>query len=91
MMRYPIELRDRIFVKGYGLLVFAKYIDKNISKYSSGILGVHQKLLDDAKQSTKGAVKFASKRKIKKTAESTDDPIGNKIAYKTTKNSPENN
>ena len=41
MMRYPIELRDRIFVKGYGLLAFAKNIDKNISKYSSGILGVH--------------------------------------------------
>ena len=70
MMRYPIELRDRIFVKGYGLLAFTKNIDKNISKYSSGILGVHQKLLDDAKQSTKGALKFASKMKKKNNSKS---------------------
>ena len=34
-MRYWIEPRDRIFVKGYGFLSFAKNIGKNLSsKYS---------------------------------------------------------
>ena len=32
MTRYSAELRDQIFVKGYGLLSFAKNIDKNIGK-----------------------------------------------------------
>ena len=31
-MRYSIEPRDRIYVKGYGFLSFAKNIGKNISK-----------------------------------------------------------
>ena len=42
-MRYSIELRDWICVKGYGFLSFAKAMGKNLSnKYS-------QKLLDTAK------------------------------------------
>ena len=46
-MRYSIEPRDKIHVKGYGFLSFAKDIGKNSSgKYS-------QKLLDSAKESTK--------------------------------------
>ena len=45
-MRYSIEPRDRIYVKGYGFLSFAKNIGKNFSnKYS-------QKLLDTAKLTT---------------------------------------
>ena len=45
-MRYSIEPRDRIYVKGYGFLSFAKNIGKNLSnKYS-------QKLFDTAKKST---------------------------------------
>ena len=47
-MRYSIEPKDRIYVKGYGFL------------------------------------KTASKRAIQKTAEATDDLIGNKIANKIT-------
>ena len=31
-MRYSAERRDRIFVKGYGFLSFAKNIGKNIGK-----------------------------------------------------------
>ena len=43
-MRYWIEPRDRIFVKGYGFLSFAKNIGKNLSsKYS-------QKKFDTAKK-----------------------------------------
>ena len=30
-MRYSIEPRDRIYVKGYGLLSFANNIGKNLS------------------------------------------------------------
>ena len=69
-MRYWIELRDRIYVKGYGSLSFAKNMGKILSnKYS-------QKLLDSAKQSTIDAIKTASKIAIQKTAEATGDLIG---------------
>ena len=76
-MRYSIEPRDRIYVKGYGFLSFAKNIGKNLSnKYG-------QKLLDSAKKSTTDAIKTASKRAIQIIAEATD-LIGNKIADKKT-------
>ena len=75
-MKYSIEPRDRIYVKGYGFLSFAKNMGKNLSnKYG-------QKLLDSAKKSTTDAIKTASKRAIQKTAEATGDLIGNKIADK---------
>ena len=84
-MRYSIEPRDRIYVKGYGFLSFAKNIGKSVSnKYG-------QKLLDSAKRSTTHAIKTASKRAIKKTAEATGDLIGNKIADKCLKKKPNNN
>ena len=57
-MRYSIKLRNRIYVKGYGFLSFAKNMAKNLSnKYG-------QKILDSAKKSTTNAVKAASKRAI---------------------------
>ena len=43
-----------------------------------------QKLLDSAKKSTADAMKTTSKRAIQKTAETTRDLIGNKIADKIT-------
>ena len=68
-MRYSIEPRDKIYVKRYGILSFAKNIGKNLSnKYG-------QKLLDSAKK---------SKRAIQKMAEATGDLIGNKIVDKIT-------
>ena len=77
-MRYSIEQRDRIYVKGYEFLSFAKNIDKNLSnKYG-------QKLIDSAKKYTTDAIKKTSKRAIQKTAEATGDLIGNKIADKIT-------
>ena len=64
-MRYSIEPRDRIDVKGYGFLYFAKNMGKNLSnKYG-------QKLLDSTKKSTTDAIITASKRAIQKTAEAT--------------------
>ena len=59
-MRYSVELRDRIYVKGYGFLSFAE----NISKILTNKYG--QKLLDSAKTSATNAVKTASKRAIQK-------------------------
>ena len=61
-----------------GFLSFAKNMGKSLSnKYG-------QKLLDSTKKSTTDAIKTASKRAIQKTAEATDDLIGNKIADKIT-------
>ena len=75
-MRYSIEPRDRIYVKGNGFLSFTKKMGKNLSnKYS-------QKFLDTAKKSTTNAIKAASKRAIQKTVETTGDLIDNKIADK---------
>ena len=77
-MRYSIEPKDRIYVKGYGFLSFPKNMGKHLSsKYG-------QKLLDSAKKSTTDVIKTASKRAIQKTAEATGDLIGNKIADKIT-------
>ena len=77
-MRYSIGPRDRIYVKGYGFLSFAKNMSKSLSnKYG-------QNLLDSPKTSTTDAIKTASKRAIQRTAEATGDFIGNKIADKRT-------
>ena len=77
-MRYSIEPRDRICVKGYGFLSFAKNMGKRLSN------NYGQKLLDSARKSTEDAIKTASKRAIQKAAEVTGDLIGNKIADKIT-------
>ena len=77
-MKYSIEPRHRVYVKGYGFLSFAKNMGKNLTnKYG-------QKLLDSAKKSTTDAIKTASKKAIQKTVEATGDLIGNKIADKRT-------
>ena len=59
-MRYSAEPKDRLYVKGYGFLSFAKNVGKNVSnKYS-------QKLLDSAKKYATDAIKTASKRETRK-------------------------
>ena len=59
MTCYLVQPRDRIFVKGYGFLPFARNIRKNIGKNVSGKYS--QKLLDHAKQAVTGALKIVSK------------------------------
>ena len=77
-MRYSIVPRDRIYVKGYGFLSFAKNIGKNLSnKYG-------QKLLESAKKSTTDSIKATSERAIQNTAEATGDLTGTKISYEIT-------
>ena len=83
-MRYSIEPRNRIYVKGYGFMSFARSMSNKHGK----------KLVDTAKKSTTDAIKTASKRAIQKNAEATGDLVGNKIAYKITsisKKKPDNN
>ena len=76
-MRYSIELRiDRIYVKGYRFLSFAKNMGENVSnKYG-------QSLLYSAKKSTTDAIKTALKRAIKKTTEATGNLIGKTLLSK---------
>ena len=73
-MRYSIEPKDRIYIKEYGFLSFAKNMSTQLSsKYG-------QKRFDRAKKSTTHAIKTTLKRAIQKTAETTGDLVGNKIA-----------
>ena len=74
-MRYSIEPRDRIYVKGYGFMSFARSMSNKYGK----------KLVDTAKKSATDAIKTASKRAIQKTAAATSDLIGNKLADKITR------
>ena len=84
-MRYSIEPKDRVYVKGYGFLSFAKNMSKHLSnKYI-------QKLLDTTEKFTTDAIKTTSKREIQKTAEASGDLIGNKIADKITSVSKKSN
>ena len=66
-MRHSIEPKNRIYVKGYGFLSFAKNMDTHATKVAKNLSNKYsQKLLDTAKKSTKDAIKAASKRAIKK-------------------------
>ena len=73
-MRYSLEPRDRIYVKGYGFMSFARSMSNECGK----------KFVDTAKKSATDAIKTASKRAIQKTAKATGDLVGNKIADKIT-------
>ena len=77
-VRYSIEPRDRIYVKGYGFQSFPKNMGKSLSNKQG------QKPFDSAKKSTTDVTKTASKRAIQKTTEATGDLAGNKIADKIT-------
>ena len=55
-MRYSIESKDRIYVKGYGFLSFAKNMGTQLSSEYG------QYLLDSAKKSTTDVVKKLSQK-----------------------------
>ena len=73
-MRYSIEPRGRVYVKGFGFMSFARSMSNKYGK----------KFVDTAKKSATDAIKTASKRAIQKSAEATGDLIGKKIADKIT-------
>ena len=72
-MRYSLEPRDTVYVKGYGFMSFARSMSNRHGK----------KLVDTAKKSATDTTK-TSKRAIQKTAEATGELVGNKIANKIT-------
>ena len=69
MARYSVQPRDRIFVKGYRLLSFAKTMSKNIGKNVSKILSSIYSILDNARQFATYALKTTSKIVVQKTEE----------------------
>ena len=68
MVRYPIEPKDRIFVKGYNCFCFASNMNKNVGEnLSKSVSGkFSQKLFDYAKQYATDTFKTASKKVVKK-------------------------
>ena len=66
-MRYSIEPKKRIYVKGYDFMSFAKSFTDKYSKY----------LIDKGIDVSKKFAKIAGKRILKKSAEATGDLIGN--------------
>ena len=72
-MRYSIETRNRIFLKSYGFLPFAKSMGKisinlDISKNLNG--KCRQNLFDDAKNSATDAIKTDLKKSCTKNCRS---------------------
>ena len=83
-MRYSIKPRDRIIVKGYGFLSFAKIMSTHATKVAENLNNKYGQKLDSSKKFSTDAIKTASKRAIQQTAEATGDLTGNKIADKIT-------
>ena len=73
-MWYSTEPKYRKYVKCYGFLLFARKFGDKYGK----------KLMDTATKIGIDASKTASKRLVKKTAETRGDLIGNKIVDKIT-------
>ena len=73
-MRYSIEPKKRIYVKGYGFMSFARNFR---DKYSKSLI---YKGID----ASKTFAKTAGKRILKESAKATGELIGNKIADKIT-------
>ena len=71
-MRYLIEPKKRIYVKGYDFMSFARNCSDKYSK----------SLIDKGTDVSKTFAKTAGKRILKESAEATGDLIGNKIADK---------
>ena len=59
-MRYSIEPKNRIYVKGYGIQSFGKNIGKKLNNRYG------QKVIDSAKKPTADAIRGSSKRAIQK-------------------------
>ena len=89
-MRYSLEPIYRRYVKGYGFLSFArKFGDKYGKKLmnTATIVGTSKygkKIIDTTKKQGSEFAKTAGRKIVQKSAEATEDLIGNKIADKIT-------
>ena len=83
-MPYSIQPRDQVFVKGYGFLLFAKCMGKNIGKIiSKNLSGTYsQELLDHVKKSATDALKTTSEKVFQEIAEATGHLFAIKITNK---------
>ena len=86
-MRYLVQPWDRMFVKSYRFLFYAKHMDKTIGKIISKTFSgrYSQNFLDFSKQSAADALKISSKSEIQKMGKITGDLISHKIAIKITR------
>ena len=83
MMWYSIEPRNRIFVKIYGFLSFAKNMGTHATKVAKNLNDRYSRnILDSAKTFPADAIKTVSKRVIQNAVEANGDLIGNRLAYK---------
>ena len=73
-MRYSVDPKKGIYVKGYGFMSLARNLSDKYSK----------SLTDKGIDVSKTFAKTAGKRILKKSAEAAGDLIGNKIADKIT-------
>ena len=92
-MRYSIQPRERRYVKGYGIMSFARNCG---NKYGKKLMNTAiktgtnfnskygKKLTDIAIKTGKDFATIAGKTIVHKSAEATGDLIGNKIADKIT-------
>ena len=84
-MRYSIEPRDRIYVKGYGFLSFAKNMGRHANKVTKSLSNKYsQKIIDSAKKIYNWCHKNCFKKSNSKNSRSNWSLIGNKIADKIT-------
>ena len=89
-MRYSLEPTYRRYVKGYGFLSFAKkFGDKYGKKLMNtatkvGTSKYGKKIINTARKQGSDFAETAGKRIVQKSAEATEDLIGNKIADKIT-------
>ena len=89
-MRYSLEPTHRRYVMGYGFLSFAtKFGDKygkklinNATKIGTSKYG--EEIIDKTKKEGINFAKIAGKKIVQRSAETTVDLIGNKIADKIT-------
>ena len=73
-MRYSLEPNYRKYVEGYGFMSFARNFGDKYGK----------KLMDSATKTGKEFAKAAGNKVIHKSAEATEDLVGNKIVDKIT-------
>ena len=89
-MRYSLESTYRKYIQGYGFLSFArKFGDKYGKKLTNtatkvGTSKYGKKIIDTIKNQGSEFVQTAGKGIVQKSAEATEDLIGNKIADKIT-------
>ena len=70
-MRYSIEPRDGIYVKGYGFLSFAKNMGRRANKVAKRLSNKYnRKLLDRVEKSTTDAIKNSIKKSNSKNSRS---------------------